>query len=545
MATITSNLMFLCAAVLCTFICSIVARVPDNAGTSFVIPAFYTTYDEGVEYDGNPKLYISGLESSASINLTIAGNDEERLTFSVGEGCTIPALMNCRLSAKSIGKTLSAIKIKADSPIAVRMHQEHLSPNMPTSFLSFPTSMLGTDYFVVDPGNVASPTELLITAGEAGARLDFAPSSSVDFDGRNHHKGDVLQINLGAFETLVVRSPGYLTGTEINSDNPVSVIVGDFCSPNMQEGTLCRQPYQLLPSDRWGQRFVMTSFLTSEDSIYQIYASSDDTTVRLLGGGSEVSTVLNRGESSLETARAGSVYVVESDKPIYILHHAENGQALTAISADSQRVTGRTSVPVIADETRNAEARVLITTDCANSEGFLLDLEPLPRSKSVLRSSDGNDCVVSVPIERGNHMVYHDSPDVSYSVTVYVTDDDMSYAYQASLSTESGNSDSNPLQGAGATGVSSFETRPKATSGLLLKWRPPASWPGEPKGYRIQIKSVDDRAFCQCRNVVIHNPRRTSFWLRNLSAGVRYVVGVRPFGSLGSGEATMRIVRRA
>ncbi|XP_003724011.1 IgGFc-binding protein [Strongylocentrotus purpuratus] len=524
------------------FALDIQAFIPSTAGTDFVIPAFYATYGDDVVYDENPKVYISGVDSSASINLTVPGQDKS-LHFSVGEGCTIPVLLNCRLSAKQVGTQTSALHLVSDAPIAVRMHQEHLVPNMPTSFLSLPTSMLGTNYFVVDPGNEESPTELIITAAEGRAEVTITPSSVVDLDGMQYDEGDDFRVNLQRFESLILRSDGDLTGTEIVSDNPVSVIVGDHCDPNMPGTTLCRQPHQLLPTNLWGKRYVVTTFTSSEDSVYQIFAISDQTTVRLLGGGSEVASALIRGESSLERARPNNIYVVESDKPVYVLHYEGDGQALTALTPDSHRVAGSSSVPAITASNRNAQAHLLITTDCASPEGFKLDLEELPRSKSIVRATDDVDCVIRVPVDSGNHVLHHESPDATYSVTVHVTDDEMSYAYPVGFSVN-GIQDSNEELRQDDTPVTMFENRPKRKSGVMLTWKKPSSWPGQPQGYRIQIKSARDPGFCQCRNVIIYNPRRTNYWIRNLSVGERYIVGIRPFGTMGSGASTMQVIRR-
>ncbi|XP_054750127.2 IgGFc-binding protein-like [Lytechinus pictus] len=518
------------------------ASIPGTAGRDFVIPAFYTTYGEDVVYDENPKLYISGVDSSASINLTVPGQDKS-LHFSVGEGCTIPVLLNCRLSAKEVGTQTSALHVVSDEPIAVRMHQEHLMPNMPTAFLSLPTSMLGTPYFVVDPGNAASPTELIITAAGSRSDLSIVPSSFVELDGMRYNKGDEFHVNLQRFESLILRSDGDLTGTLIVSDNPVSVIVGDHCDPNMPGTTLCRQPHQLLPTDQWGQRFVVTTYASSEDSVYQIFAISDKTTLRLSGGGSEVASPLMLGESSLERARPNNIYLVQSDKPVYVILYEGNGQALTAVTPDSHRVTGSILVPSITSSNRNGQSHLLITVDCVNTEGFHLDLEELPSSKYIVRASDRVDCVIRTPVDSGNHVLHHESPDVGYSVTVHVTDDEMSYAYPVGFS-ENSNPDSNRDSQQDYPPVTMFGNRPKGKNGVKLTWQKPSSWPGQPKGYRIQIKSARDPGFCKCRNVIIHNPHRTNYWLRNLSVGERYFVGIRPFGTSGSGSATMQVIRR-
>ncbi|XP_041460892.1 IgGFc-binding protein-like [Lytechinus variegatus] len=524
------------------YVGDIQASIPGTAGRDFVIPAFYTTYGEDVVYDENPKLYISGVDSSASINLTVPGQDKS-LHFSVGEGCTIPVLLNCRLSAKEVGTQTSALHVVSDEPIAVRMHQEHLMPSMPTAFLSLPTSMLGTQYFVVDPGNAASPTELIVTAAGSRSDINIVPSSFVELDGMRYNKGDEFHVNLQRFESLILRSDGDLTGTLIVSDNPVSVIVGDHCDPNMPGTTLCRQPHQLLPTDQWGQRFVVTTYKSSEDSVYQIFAISDKTTLRLLGGGSEVASPLMLGESSLERARPNNIYVVQSDKPVYVILYEGNGQALTALTPDNHRVTGSILVPSITSSNRNGQSHLLITVDCVNTEGFQLDLEELPSSTSIVRASDGVDCVIRTPVDSGNHVLHHESPDVGYSVTVHVTDDEMSYAYPVGFSGNSNQeSDRDPQQD--YPPVTMFGNRPKGKNGVKLTWQKPSSWPGQPKGYRIQIKSARDPGFCKCRNVIIHNPHRMNYWLRNLSVGERYFVGIRPFGTSGSGSATMQVIRR-
>ena len=402
----------------------------------FVIPAFFGTYGEDVEYDDDtPRLYISGLESSASINLTVTGQENEQsLTFSVGEGCTIPVLLNCRLSAKRVGTQNSALHIVADHPIAVRMHQEHTLPNMPTVFLALPTAMLDNEYFVVEPGNTASPTELIITAGGTGARLRISPGIMVESAGRSYDQGNEFPVNLQSFETFILRSDGDLTGTVVRSNNPVSVIVGDYCTPDTPPNTVCRQPSQLLPVSQWGQRYTLTSFISSQDSVFQFFAASDGTSVRLIGDGSEISSNMDRGESSTNNARAGNVYVIEADSPVYVILYSENSNALTSVPADNHRVTGRTSVPVIANRDRNPEAHVLINTACSDADGFQLDLQPVPRSRSIMRSENGADCIVRLPIERGNHVINYQSPDTLYSISVHVTDDAMSYAYTPSLS---------------------------------------------------------------------------------------------------------------
>ena len=186
----------------------------------------------------------------------------------------------------------------------------------------------GRGYFTIVgqvDGTVVEVTPSVATAAGPGVA---AGSPGVPFL-INLEEGDIAEV-------MVAADNMDLTGTRVSSDDPVAVFTAHECAYIPDLMNACDHlEEQIAGLHLWGTQFVAARLpprtpADPEDTVWQIYASEDDTTITLsseLGvtGLPPSPTVLDRGQK-LEFYAGGSPghpgdFLVSADKPIAVLNY--------------------------------------------------------------------------------------------------------------------------------------------------------------------------------------------------------------------------------
>ncbi len=220
----------------------------------------------------------------------------------------------------------NAIYISSRDDISVYMHQ-YFGMRSEASVV-LPVTSVGNSYYVVSytgvpegfgpPGSLY-PSEFLIVANEDETTVKFTLSGNTQ---RGLIEGSTQSIVLNRGEVYQVRANDPLidlTGTFIEGDKDFSLFAGTawsqvpfgcFAMDNLLE--------QMYPISTWGTRYVGSSFIGTNEDIFRIIGSVDNTTVRIEGDSGE-EIILNAGECYDFQSSSGAY--IEGDQPISVAQY--------------------------------------------------------------------------------------------------------------------------------------------------------------------------------------------------------------------------------
>jgi RHS repeat-associated protein len=223
-----------------------------------------------------------------------------------------------------------AIHVTAEQEVSV--YQINRFQNTTEAYLTLPADALGTEYIALSYQEVklAGETYFAIAATTDKTNVTITPSVATDA----HAAGAPYTITLNQGQTYQLRSAGAtagdLSGSIINSDQPVAVFSGYKCNHPAGDQSPCAQSVQQLPStDVWGESFAVTPLATRDSGdTFRFLASTDET--HLSVNGSQVAT-LNRGQL-YEQFISGTAQIT-SDQPILVARYSI-GPAVEGVAPD-------------------------------------------------------------------------------------------------------------------------------------------------------------------------------------------------------------------
>lgn len=119
-------------------------------------------------------------------------------------------------------------------------------------------STWGTHYYPITPyfPNQTAISQMVITSTEHETSVDIFLSGEVHFKGNMYPKGSVLKLHIGVLQSVYLQSNSSLSGSELNSQKAVGVVVGFTCSKHTPEACLYGFA-QLKPVSHWGFDYVI------------------------------------------------------------------------------------------------------------------------------------------------------------------------------------------------------------------------------------------------------------------------------------------------
>ena len=221
--------------------------------------------------------------------------------------------------------------------------QEILGRTATSSFLALPPHDLGASSYTyiaamihtVDRGYFgAGITDIHAVIGIVSAEddtlLKIRPTRNVTIGTELIKAGESIDVRLHRAETLLIKSVGDLTGTNVTSNRPISVFSGDQCT-YVPSGVEACDPIveQLPPVEAWGKQFATVPLKTRMSfDVFRVVAAEDSTMVNIsctLHNGTKGSAdTYSLNESSFDDVNISSTDYcwMEADKRILLLQFA-------------------------------------------------------------------------------------------------------------------------------------------------------------------------------------------------------------------------------
>uniref|UniRef100_A0ACB8FRZ7 Uncharacterized protein n=2 Tax=Sphaerodactylus townsendi TaxID=933632 RepID=A0ACB8FRZ7_9SAUR len=258
------------------------------------ITALMQSYDSQYSTRSSVQLFITGFHDSTTVQVKMNTSPNQK-SYSLTKGEMLP--VEIPESAEVIGTNTSdrSILIQAENDISVVLVYRKL--HSVGAMTVYPAQELGTEYYVVTPSGRQSTSylrEFAIIGWKVPTRVDIHLKADVTFNGQSHHAGNVLRVSLQAQQIIQLQSLGDLSGTRIQSENPVAVLSGHVC---VEKNAYCDHVVeQLLPVSGWGTAFIVPPvfFQTNADIAY--VAASQNTRIEYQQGTEKIIQDMVAGE---------------------------------------------------------------------------------------------------------------------------------------------------------------------------------------------------------------------------------------------------------
>jgi hypothetical protein len=418
-------------------------------GNEFVV-VFGENYvcDLGTEICGpqptqpNPELtlFLSGPTATAGVVSILSSGFTTPFEVTPGAVTTVALPEASELRSSDVVETEVAVRIEAEEQIAA--YGLNRITQTTDAFAAIPTDALGQRYRVMAwPASINGPSQLAIAAiapdGDMSATTNVTITPSDDAGSRA--AGVPYTIELGPFDAYQLQSDGDLTGTLIESDEPVAVFGGNRCGniPGPNTGFCDHLVEQIPPTSSWGSEALTVPLATRFfGDTFVVLADQDGTTVSVQGEASD-SFVLDAGES--EQLLLESSHRVTADAPILVSQYS-NGSEWDGETADpfmmliptsAQFVEGYTFATATPGMgfTDNYANIVALTSDAAAGDVLLDGVSVPPGSFTELVGTGYS--AAQVPIAVGTHTLEAPNP---LGLYVYGYADFDSYGYPGGFS---------------------------------------------------------------------------------------------------------------
>ncbi|XP_015265735.1 PREDICTED: IgGFc-binding protein-like [Gekko japonicus] len=267
-----------------------------------------------------------------------------------------------------------AVLIQADKDISVFSfnYRDYTSG----ASIVYPVQHLGTLYYVVTPMGTLTNSfkEFTVVTHQTPARIDILLKGAVVFRGKVYPAGGRLVTNLQAFQAIQLQSSVDLSGTRVESTEPVAVLSGHSCA---SKNTGCDLVFeQLLPVSSWGTTFIVPplSFQYGFDIAYVI--ASQNTCIKYRSGYTQSSRDVIAGQVLQLEVVAYQPLHISADVGIQVLFFftgaAVGGGAYDPFLINIPSLTSYCRLYHI-DGIRNFENYAIIIAKTSESNGITLD----------------------------------------------------------------------------------------------------------------------------------------------------------------------------
>jgi hypothetical protein len=182
--------------------------------------------------------------------------------------------------------------------------------------LGLPVDALNNEYVVTTYNEAFGNAEVAVTAVFDNTTVTITPSNDL---GGGQLAGVPFSITLNRGEgylfTAPAGAPGGLAGSIVESDKPVSVTNGNYCTQIPIGTSYCDHIYeQAQPTATWGNSVIAVNLAQrTGGTIYRVVTSEDNNDITLDGVSQGI---INRGQY-LEIGPIDSAHVIAGTKPIF------------------------------------------------------------------------------------------------------------------------------------------------------------------------------------------------------------------------------------
>ncbi|XP_072042175.1 IgGFc-binding protein-like [Amphiura filiformis] len=199
------------------------------------------------------------------------------------------------------------------------------------SFPIIPTTSLGQEYVVITYVNEVEstglPAEFAISSLSENTHVtiqlsnDALPSNDWSVQ---YSADEQVELDLFSYDSVLFRSAEGLTGTQIRSDKPISVVAGSACIFVPNDLLACDHIVEHIPPvNRWGSRYIVPPFMGRQSGyVYRVVAARDETRITYQDKESRT-IVIDKGEFIERNIEEDYTSLVTADKPILVAQFAK------------------------------------------------------------------------------------------------------------------------------------------------------------------------------------------------------------------------------
>ncbi|XP_071325188.1 IgGFc-binding protein [Trachinotus anak] len=196
-------------------------------------------------------------------------------------------------------------------------------------------STWGTKYYPITPHfpNQTAVNQMVITNSDSETSVDILLTGEVLFNDSMYPSGSVLKLHIGVLQSVYLQSNASLSGSELNSQEAVGVVVGFTCSKHTDEdcyyGFADLTPvshwsfdYIILPLENTGMSSGSLLAMSTINSDLDITTSTRKNNISLVGGAMTVIPVVTSDKIR-----------ITSDSPLQLVNFRhDNGQSFSALT---------------------------------------------------------------------------------------------------------------------------------------------------------------------------------------------------------------------
>lgn len=230
-------------------------------------------------------------------------------------------------------------------PLSVQMNSDHsshvlsvMSAQPVTVLASFCThsgcdhsllydvSSWGTSYYPITPHfpNKTDVSQMVITSSDRETLVDIFLSGEVLLKGHIHPKGSVLRLHLGVLQSVCLQSTSSFSGSQLNSQEAVGVVVGFTCSKH-SPGDCLYGFAQLKPVSLWSFDYFIAPINDTQMS-FLLAMTSVDTNLHIANSTMQHNVSLVVGVMKAISIVTSDKIRITSDGPLQLVYFRHRRQ---------------------------------------------------------------------------------------------------------------------------------------------------------------------------------------------------------------------------
>ncbi|XP_031696480.1 IgGFc-binding protein-like [Anarrhichthys ocellatus] len=275
----------------CLAVCAALLAVCHGVSTGKEFITTFLPNSMGSNLKGQTlQLVLTAKCTEANIGIQVASvNFNKQLKLAAGESRWVSLPRGAELQ-KQFDTAKSAVRISSSAAISVVSFNRRFSTG--DGAVVSPLEELGTDYFVYTPKPYRGMDSLFaIVNGNSENRISILPKNNVKLKGgKSWQCGRRENIILAPYASYLVRGQSTLTGTRIQSQQPVAVLAGHQC---LSMGYTCEHVYEQLPAvAKLGKEYLVPTTSSSKAINTAVIVAVEDNTELTLHTQKQLSSIL-------------------------------------------------------------------------------------------------------------------------------------------------------------------------------------------------------------------------------------------------------------
>ncbi|XP_059194717.1 IgGFc-binding protein-like isoform X2 [Centropristis striata] len=207
-----------------------------------------------------------------SVTVTVLGSSfEQHIFLSASQSKTIHLPISVGITSDRSSNLLSVVSVWPVTVLASFCTQTGCDHS-----LLHDVSSWGTHYYPISPHftNQTAVSQMVITSSDQETSVDIFLSGEVLFEGNMYPRGSVLKLHMGVLQSVYLQSNSSLSGSELNSQQAVSLVVGFTCSKQTPEDCLYGFA-ELKPVTHWSFDYVIPPLVNTGMSLLLAVSAVD------------------------------------------------------------------------------------------------------------------------------------------------------------------------------------------------------------------------------------------------------------------------------